>query len=280
MSDSAFSHRLVLRPYIRGAAFLFGTGGIALAVGFLMQTTWAVNLWPYLGYYDDPNLLYDFLAAVSAGIGAGALWIAFSGDLSAAVGAGIDLLLTCSGAAIFLQRSYQQDGDPFKRSAAVVFAVLALLMLVTAAATLRFPVRDTRTLPVPIRLALMPVGAALVIGGILMLLGTPDVYPWDLTPETAALYGWIYLGASCYVAYALIRPAWLNARGLLAGFLVYDLVLLPPFVAQVGLIDPARRPSLLLYIAVLIVSAALACYYLFINSTTRGLRAERLASRR
>ena len=64
-------------------------------------------------------------------------------------------------------------------------------------------------------------------------------------------------------------PRWANAAGQLLGFLVYDLVLLGPFLRHFGVVAPAHRASLTVYTAVLLVSAALAVYYLFIHPATR-----------
>jgi hypothetical protein len=54
----------------------------------------------------------------------------------------------------------------------------------------------------------------------------------------------------------------------------YDIVLLPPFLAQFATIDDAHRTSLTVYTAVLIYPAVLSFYYLFVHRPTRLWRAE------
>ena len=59
------------------------------------------------------------------------------------------------------------------------------------------------------------------------------------------------------------------ARAQLWSFLVYDLVLIMPFLAHFAVVKPELLPSLLIYTAVLIGSGAMASYYLFVNKATR-----------
>ena len=56
----------------------------------------------------------------------------------------------------------------------------------------------------------------------------------------------------------------------LLSFLPYDLLLIGPFLALLGTIKPQFEPGPIVYIAVLVYSAAIAVYYLFFNSQTRA----------
>lgn len=60
-----------------------------------------------------------------------------------------------------------------------------------------------------------------------------------------------------------------NASGQLAGFLAYDIVLLPPFLTRLPSVAPEYRVSLIIYTAVLVYSALIAGYYLFLHPETR-----------
>jgi hypothetical protein len=60
-----------------------------------------------------------------------------------------------------------------------------------------------------------------------------------------------------------------NAIGQLLSFLAYDLVLIGPFLKLFGTVDPTLRLNLIVYFAVLVFSAAVAIYYLFIHPQTR-----------
>jgi hypothetical protein len=65
-------------------------------------------------------------------------------------------------------------------------------------------------------------------------------------------------------------PRWSIALGQLLDFLAYDIVLLSPFLSYFASVDAAHRLSLSVYSAVLVYSAAPACYYLFVDKRTRG----------
>jgi hypothetical protein len=53
------------------------------------------------------------------------------------------------------------------------------------------------------------------------------------------------------------------------GFLAYDLVLIMPFLQHFSDVLPEQRASLIVYTTVLVLSAGLAVYYLFIHRATR-----------
>ena len=94
----------------------------------------------------------------------------------------------------------------------------------------------------------------------------------------------MFLGASAYFAYGLVDRRWENAGGQLAGFLVYDIVLIVPFAVRLISGEPSYygspseplRLNLVLYTVVIVVSAIIAGYYLLIHPATR-LRALRLS---
>jgi hypothetical protein len=107
-----------------------------------------------------------------------------------------------------------------------------------------------------------------------VLLHMPNLFPLTLGPVSAALVGCSFLGSAVFFLYSLTFPAWSNAYTQLWGFLAYDLVLIVPFVLRLGSIDGAHLPALLVNLAVLVYSGALAIFYLLINKATRvlGLR--------
>jgi hypothetical protein len=154
---------------------------------------------------------------------------------------------------------------------------LFLLALVVTAAfgawllwtTVRQPALDRRATPRPVLVGFAVFVAVLVLAGSLLVLRLPDILPWPVTPELSVVGGLIFLGAAVYFGYGLVRPGWTNAGGQLAGFLAYDLVLILPFLARLPGIPDKWRFSLVAYTAVLVVSGALAAWYLFISRETR-----------
>lgn len=96
--------------------------------------------------------------------------------------------------------------------------------------------------------------------------GTRHYALWRLDEQTSVIYGLIFLGSAVYFAYGLQRPVWGNAKGQLLGFLAYDLVLIIPFV-RLLFVSPSL--SLIVYLAVILASAALAIWYLAISRRDR-----------
>jgi hypothetical protein len=97
----------------------------------------------------------------------------------------------------------------------------------------------------------------------------PNVLPWDISAEGSVVYGWIFLGASCYFIFAVLRPRWENAAGQLMGFLAYDIILILPFINHFSDVRPEHLTSLIIYTIVVVYSALLAIYYLFVAPATR-----------
>ncbi|MBX3080792.1 MAG: hypothetical protein KF716_04100 [Anaerolineae bacterium] len=67
----------------------------------------------------------------------------------------------------------------------------------------------------------------------------------------------------------MFDPSWHNAAGQLLGFLAYDVVLIVPFIQHFSDVIPEHRVSLIVYTTVVVGSALLAIYYLFIHPETR-----------
>jgi hypothetical protein len=107
-----------------------------------------------------------------------------------------------------------------------------------------------------------------IVGGRLAL-KIPNSIPWSITPELSVVIGWMFLGASAYFAYGLLKPSWTNAAGQLAGFLAYDVVLIVPFLTRLPTVTPEHRLGLTIYTGVLLLSGLVAIYYLFIHRPTR-----------
>ena len=95
------------------------------------------------------------------------------------------------------------------------------------------------------------------------------IFPWQLGAETSVMFGLVFLGAATYFVYGALDPHWGNAVGQLAGFLAYDLVLLAPFLEHFGTARGGSLVSLIIYVAFLVYSGALASYYLFASNATR-----------
>jgi len=251
------SRRLVFRALL----VLAGLVALVGAAGLLLGWREVVRLWPFLGY----GLVPVFLASILTAIGAPVIWIGGAGELAAVRGGAANLLVTGVGVAAYcLSLGW---GDPAGRVQMfglihLGVAIVALLLLV---ANRRVPWVDERPTPVLVRIAFGIFGLTLVAVGTALVL-KQDVLPWPLEAETSVVYGLIFLGAAVYFAYGLWRPVWGNAKGRLAGFLAYDLVLVVPFVR---LWPSSPSLSLAVYLAVIVASALLAIWYLAVSPRYR-----------
>ncbi len=258
---------------IRAMFVVTGVVNLFLAVAFMARWPWTRALWPWTGPYSLTGLSHLFIASILAAIGAPAIWLGFSGESGPATAGAINLAVTFLGAGLFMLQSYASRGSaPLLVGAAVCAAAVAGSVTIALVAR-RYPLRDSRPMPRPLRVAFAIFAVALLLVGPLLLLKVPNVFPWTLSAEASVVYGWVFIGAAAYFIYGLLRPAWSNACGQLLGFLAYDLVLIGPFIALFGSVRPANRPSLIVYTAVLVFSGAVAVYYLFINRATRLWRA-------
>jgi hypothetical protein len=95
------------------------------------------------------------------------------------------------------------------------------------------------------------------------------ILPWSVTPQLSTIFGWVFLGGAALFAYGLVHPPWITGAGILASFLIYDVILLGPFVQRLPAAAPEHRTNLIIYIVALTYSGLLAIYYLGINPKTR-----------
>lgn len=126
----------------------------------------------------------------------------------------------------------------------------------------RVPPSETLPLPPVVRGAFLAFAIALAVAVVMLLGRASVVFPWPLAAASSTAFGWMFLASALYFFDGWLRPSRANAVGQLAGFLVYDLVLIVPWLAH---FERARGPflvSLVIYVTVLAVSAALAAYYL------------------
>jgi hypothetical protein len=124
-------------------------------------------------------------------------------------------------------------------------------------------------MPAAVRWSFVVFILGLLIVSVRLILKSPNVIPWTITPEVSLVIGWIFFGAATYFAYALMRPTWANSAGQLAGFLAYDVVLIVPFLKRLATTTSEQQIGLVIYTVVVIYSGLLAIYFLFIHRATR-----------
>ena len=250
---------------------LLGLAQLVLAVGFFLRQAWATGLWPI----PDTPLSYSFIAAILAGGAAPLIWIGLSDSAAALAGYGFSFFIMYVGMALASLLFFLRD-----RNSAFTWFSLVLGLLAIFCASLFFRTRyaraDRQPMPRPVRLAFIVEVLVLAGVGILLLFKVPNTLPWNISPESSVLYGWVFLGLAFYYLYGIVRPQWIHAEGPLLGFLVYDLVLFYPLFAHYGSLQPGQLLGQLTASLIIVLSGILGIYYLLVRPDTRlGTRSER-----
>jgi len=253
-------------PVALRAGVLVATGVAGLlAIGFVAQWSVVTDLWPW----PDGRYSHLFVGSVLAAMTAAALWTWWADDVGMLAPGALNLAVLFGGQAAYLVSldGREEDGDLV--GTAVVFGLAALVNAGVWWWSRRYDVSDPRPAPPGARLAFGLFTAALVVAGGALVLGADRVFPWPLREDSAVMFGWVFLGDACFFAHALVRPRWALVGPQLLAFLVYDLVLLPPFLALADDVAPGHGTSFVLYTTVLVLSAAIAVWFLAGDRRTR-----------
>jgi hypothetical protein len=261
---------------VRVALIVIGIVTLIVAAGFTLRLSPFATIWP-LG---DAIAVDRFLGAYLAGIGASLLWIGVSGDLGAAVAGALSLTVVYASLAISWLMLPFGAAESHLRPAALLWVIGALVSAGLAFWFRRFRMRDTLALPGLVYRSFSAFVLLLAFVGGALLLRAPNIFPMPLGPAAAALIGSAFLGSTAYFLYSLRYPIWRNACAQLWGFLAYDLALIVPLMLRMGVADAAHRPALMLNIAVLVFSGALAMRYLLIVRPTRVWSARQTRDKR
>jgi hypothetical protein len=246
--------------------FLGGLGFFMLAYGFAFRQSFATSLWPW----PDTPLSYLFIGSMAAAVGTPMIWIAAVNEPGALVGGTLNLSLISLGSTIYLLILFNQRRESVLLGLALASGFFFLFVLFVAWWSRRFRIQDLRPMPRMVKTSFMLFFAALLVAATLLVFRFPTVFPWPLNPDSSVIFGVIFYGNALYFLYGLIRPSWHNARGQLAAFLAYDLVLILPFLKHFAAVKPDHRLSLIIYFAVLLFSGGLAIFYLFLHKPTRS----------
>ena len=248
---------------IRTLLLLGGLVVLMLAFGFIFRVALVLSLWPW----EDGRYSYLFIGSILAAVSVAMLWIGWTGELGVLPAGSLNVLVIGFTSSIYFFNLTSQG-----RSDMLIFGLIAMLLASASSITFfwsrRLPLTDVRSTPGLVRVSfgIFTVLLFLASGALIMRL---PVFPWDLNPDSSVIFGCIFFGDAFYFLHGLLRPRWGNAFGQLLSFLVYDLVLIVPFVLLFDTVKPDRMFSLIVYTAVLIYSSGLAIYYLLINPQTR-----------
>ena len=235
------------------------------ALGYFLQWPWMLATWPW----PESRLSYVFVSSILAAVAGAMAWVGLSGRLAGAAGGFLHVATMMIGLAIVWLPLAQQRQQNWLMVYALGCAAAAIGCLVAFAWVRRLAVLDTRPIPTALRvwsvlyiLILLPAGAALIAV-------VPGIMPWPVKPEMSMVCGWVFVAAAWSFAYPLLHPQIEHIRVGLVGFLVYDAVLIPPFVQHLDKVRPELQNSLRLYLLALAVTAVVSIYYMFLCPRTR-----------
>jgi hypothetical protein len=251
---------------VRYILFFVCAAQVVLAIAFFVQLPLAVKLWPFPG---TTPLTYIFVASILAAAAASTFWATASRNYGALAGIALDYIMILTPIAVLSFQLAASSGESQWSTYGITCLFGGLFGMALLWWSLRFPIDRTVPMPRLVRWSFVVFIAALVIVSVRLILKTPNVIPWTITPELSLVIGWIFFGAATYFAYSLLRPSWANSAGQLAGFLAYDVVLIVPFLQRLPTTTPEHQMGLVIYTAVVIYSGLLAIYYLFVHESTR-----------
>lgn len=244
---------------LRTALLVLATALLAVGFGFWVRAPWALALWPW----PDGPLSYLFVASIVLAEGATMLWTGLTLELEAARGGALGFAAMNLGLAVTAGGLHHERGGALLLGWALTCGLLAFGGLFLYVLGPRYPRRDTRPVPAFVRLSFLLFSLALSVATAMLLARAPIVFPWPLKPESSTMFGFLFLASALYFFDGWRRPGAANAFGQLIGFLVYDLVLLPPYLAHWSKARGGFRVSLAIYLVVLVWSAALAIGFLW-----------------
>ena len=248
---------------LRGLMFVSGLIVVLFAFGFVFQHPFATSIWPW----EDGRYSYLFVGSILAAVSAAMLWIGWTGEFGALPAGALNIFIIALTSSIYFFKLASR-GRTDMTLFGIFSALFAIASLVAFFWSVRIPLKETRPMPKPVKVSFWIFIASLFAAGGSLILGAP-IFPWKLNPDSSVIFGCIFLGDAFYFLYGMFRPNWHNALGQLLSFLAYDLVLIFPFIGLISTVETERLVNLIIYIAVLIYSAGLAVYYLFINPPTR-----------
>jgi hypothetical protein len=247
------------------AGLAVGLAVMAVGYGYFAVAPFAVASWPWSQSPFDYLLASSFLLAAGAVIA----WLSIVGEWGAAAGATLNVGSMNVAAAAFLAYRYTQSHDARLATRAAAFTLFALTNLCAFAWSRRQPIRDRRPVERPLKIAFALFTALLTVAWVQLFRLSQTIFPWALEANTEVLVGTLFFGSSVYFGYGLWATRWHEMRGQLIAFLVYDLVLVFPYLAMFDSAYSDHRPSLIAYLTVIVSSGLFSVYYLFIHPRTR-----------
>ncbi|HUE97998.1 MAG TPA: hypothetical protein VMN99_02020 [Anaerolineales bacterium] len=253
----------------QGLTGLVGTIFPVYSLGLYLRVPAVRQLWVWP---ESPALGLAFVGSWLAGLAAPLIWIGLAGHLPALRGGALAGVVAYGGSAFLLWVRHSLPGKERFLPFAVVCVLIALFAVIVLIWSARLSTPDDRRSPPVIRWTFLLFSAILLPVGLGMVMGNSRIFPAELLPDMTRLYGWFFLGSFVYYFFGFLKPSWLNSTGHMLSFLVYDLLLIPPFAQYWQVVPADFRWNLFMYLMVLVASMFFCIFFLFMNPRTRLFR--------
>ncbi len=254
---------------VQGLTGLVGFMILVYSLGLYLRLPAVRQLWVWP---ESPAPGFSFVGSWLAGVAAPLIWIGLTGHLPAIRGGALAGVVAFGGSAVLLWVRHSLPGKERFLPFAIMFMLIALGALAELIWSTRLPTPEDRKPPPAIRWTFLLFSAILLPVGLGMVLGSPRIFPAELLPDMTRLYGWFFLGSFVYYFFGFLKPSWLNSTGHMLSFLVYDLLLIPPFVQYWSVAPAEFRLNLFFYLTVLVTSMLFCIVFLFMDPRTRLFR--------
>jgi hypothetical protein len=247
------------RNVIRASLLTLSLGLLLVGFGFWFRADWALGLWPW----PEGPLSYLFIASIVLAEGVTMAWTAATMKLHAARGGALGFAAMNLGIAGYTLWLFNHQQEVLLLNWSLVCTLLSFGSILLFIIGGQYPRTRTQPSPQIVRQSFLVFSIALFIATAMLLARAPVVFPWPLKPDSSTMFGFLFLASAMYFFDGWLRPSLTNSYGQLIGFLVYDLVLIPPYLRHWEKAVGGFRISLVIYLIVLFWSAALASWFLW-----------------
>ncbi len=276
-------------PVLNLTGEFFAQRAACLLVAFLLtlvsiasyfQSSVIKEMWPWEG----EAMTYRFAAAYLFAFAGSLLWIAISREMAGLKGISLTVIVNAFGMSVFLAiYSVRHQTTELIPNLVGMIAILGCGLYSIGWSSKIAPIQTNPT-PKTVRDSMVVFPLILMIASIRLILQSSNVFPWDPQPQWSTIIGLCLMGSVFYFGFGAIDGRWVHAGGQFAGFLAYDLVLIPPYLRMLNADDGVVTASasgftsyasnvndgpLYIFLTAIGISLVMSVWYLFLDRRTR-----------
>lgn len=239
---------------------------LVYALALFFQIQFAADLWVWP---KSPELGLAFAGAWMAGGLFPLIWSGLRGQFAPLRSLALAGIAASGGSAVLLISKHTVAGNERYLPFGLLFLMAFLVIIYIFIKSRQVPASGDNAVSPVIRWVFLLFTCLLLYFGIALLMDTPNIFPIALSTDMGAMYGCFFLGSSAYYFYGFLKPTRFWTVGPMLSFLVYDLLLIPPYVKYAAVVPAQFQTSLAIYLSVLISSALFCGFYLFVDPRSR-----------